>query len=280
MGLCVRALQSTVWPEVNKLLGHPNEMVCMAANSDGSVIATACKVCAVVWSGQLPGLVPSIPGDAAIQARDARAAVVFLWETTRYSIIQRLEGHSLSVLQMEFSPDNKYLLTVSKDRQFCLFQKADDSARLAPYALLATVKAHRRVIWSCSWSTDGTLFATGTVAVLLWQWSSCGVPASASWPWVVNPAGARDQTAKIWAVRRDAGATVDAGAAESPDIAQISTVNTWESAVTAVAFAPGVAPDGGYTLAVGLETGAMELWRGVRTGDGACLFVCVLMLIS
>lgn len=42
----VLSTQSTVWPEVNKLLGHLNEVVCITSSNDGTLIASACKVLA------------------------------------------------------------------------------------------------------------------------------------------------------------------------------------------------------------------------------------------
>ncbi len=51
-------------------------------------------------------------------------------------------------------------------------------------------------------------------------------------------------------------------------MSQICTVNTWDSAVTAVAFAPLTDAAGSLTLCVGLESGALELWRGARVGTG------------
>jgi hypothetical protein len=37
-------LQNSVWPETNKLLGHSNEVVCVVANSKGTLLASVCKV--------------------------------------------------------------------------------------------------------------------------------------------------------------------------------------------------------------------------------------------
>ena len=36
-------LQDSVWPEVNKLFGHGNELYCMANSHDGTVVVSACK---------------------------------------------------------------------------------------------------------------------------------------------------------------------------------------------------------------------------------------------
>jgi hypothetical protein len=42
-----------------------------------------------------------------LQSRDVRNAVIILWDTRTWLPIQRLEAHSLSVLQLQFSADDR-----------------------------------------------------------------------------------------------------------------------------------------------------------------------------
>lgn len=88
-----------------------------------------------------------------------------------------MEGYRRFLSQHKVSPldtlwaTHRYLLTVSKDRQLCLFAKTDSGAAelaeggtpVPPYQLLSAVKAHKRIVWSCSWAPDDKFFATGTM---------------------------------------------------------------------------------------------------------------------
>lgn len=78
--------------------------------------------------------------------------------------LQKLSGHQLTVTQLSFSPDARYLISVSRDRRWCLFEKQQDST--AGYQLVASTDksngVHTRIIWSCDWSHDGQLFVTSS----------------------------------------------------------------------------------------------------------------------
>ena len=66
-------------------------------------------------------------------------------------------GHSLTVVQMAFSPNDKYLLTVSRDRTLCVWDMSN-------YSLLFKTdkksSIHARIIWACDWSADSKYFVT------------------------------------------------------------------------------------------------------------------------
>lgn len=36
-------MQNTLWPEGAKLYGHGNDLIALAANTDGSLLASSCK---------------------------------------------------------------------------------------------------------------------------------------------------------------------------------------------------------------------------------------------
>lgn len=75
----------------------------MAASHDGKVLATACK------------------------STSPDHAVVRLYDTTTWRAIgQPLAGHSLTVTRISFSPDDRMVLTVSRDRSWRLFARNAD----------------------------------------------------------------------------------------------------------------------------------------------------------
>lgn len=101
-----------------------------------------------------------------------------------------LAGHVLTVTRVAFSPDDRYVLTVSRDRSWRLFEaaKGDEGgewslkaffivtlSRLPScskisslffswigYVPVAADKSHGRIIWDCAWSQEGDVFATAS----------------------------------------------------------------------------------------------------------------------
>lgn len=86
--------------------------------------------------------------------------------------------------------------------------------------LLARQEAHKRIIWSCSWNPFGHEFATGS----------------------------RDKTVKIWSVENESS------------VKQILTLPPFHSSVTALSWVGLDRQRNHGLLAVGMESGLIELW--------------------
>lgn len=100
-------MTKTLWPERNKWYGHAYEIFALSTTSKGKwLIASSAK------------------------AKDAKHAEIFIWDLNSLNPIQKLAGHKYTAVQLEFSHDNKYLLSVGWDRIWCLFEVTDDGLKL------------------------------------------------------------------------------------------------------------------------------------------------------
>lgn len=186
----------TLWPESHKLYGHGNELFSLCCDHDGKLVASSCK------------------------AQSATVAEIWLWEVGSWKVVGRLQSHSLTVTQMEFSHDDNLLLSVSRDRQFSIFKINRTGTGEIDYNLLVRQEAHKRIIWACSWNPFGHEFATGS----------------------------RDKTVKIWAVEK------------ASSVKQLLTLPQLNSSVTALSWAGLDQQRNRGILAVGTESGLLQLW--------------------
>lgn len=191
-------MQNTLWPEINKLYGHGYEIFCMAARHNGELLATACK--------------------STTQEHSA----ILLWNTNTWSQVQQLVHHQLTVTQMEFSPNDKYLLSVSRDRRWALFQTTDGGYELIA-ASFKKDNPHSRIIWCCAWTQDSNYFATGS----------------------------RDGKVVIWSTSM----------IENNTIVPKTILNMQSQSITALCFAPNYIIQGSYLLAIGYEIGRIEIQK-------------------
>eukprot|EP01138_Halocafeteria_seosinensis_P007791 gb/GECG01007960.1/.p1 GENE.gb/GECG01007960.1/~~gb/GECG01007960.1/.p1 ORF type:complete len:1009 (+),score=96.06 gb/GECG01007960.1/:1-3027(+) len=200
--------ESTLWAETQKLYGHGNELLCVASTHDGTFIASACK------------------------AKHTPDATIRLWRTDKWIQEQELEGHEWSVVQLEFSRSDEFLVSVSKDRHFCVFQR-QGSVDSPAYRRVASVKAHKRIIWTVSFCPDDSMFATGS----------------------------RDGSLKLWSLSRDEKTN-------QLNLWQSHEFPSFDSGVTSLAFAPEEHSirQNVYWLAVGCEDGSIHLYKGTVCG--------------
>ncbi|KAL6010808.1 Elongator subunit elp2 [Asimina triloba] len=186
----------TLWPESHKLYGHGNELFSVCCDHEGKLVASSCK------------------------AQSTAVAEIWLWEVGSWKAVSCLQSHNLTVTQMEFSHDDSFLLTVSRDRQFSLFLiKISESGEIK-HELVARHEAHKRIIWACSWNPHRHEFVTGS----------------------------RDKTVKVWAVENESS------------VKQLMVLPQFNSSVTALSWAGCGCSDSNELLAVGMEDGIIELW--------------------
>ncbi|KAI9317414.1 WD40-repeat-containing domain protein [Dichotomocladium elegans] len=142
-------LQHTLWPEVEKLYGHGYEIFCVEATHDGKFIASACKAAA------------------------PEHAVIRLFETSTWKEVKtKIAVHALTVTRVRFSHNDRWLLSVSRDRVWALSERTNDQDM--PYKVVAQNKAHARIIWDCSWTHDDRAFATGSRDKTIKIWTQEG----------------------------------------------------------------------------------------------------------
>uniref|UniRef100_A0A6Q2Z2V3 Elongator complex protein 2 n=1 Tax=Esox lucius TaxID=8010 RepID=A0A6Q2Z2V3_ESOLU len=207
-------LQNTLWPEVQKLYGHGFETFCLASDSQRTVVASACK------------------------ASKAEHAAVLLWSATCWRQLQALPCHSLTVTQMSFSPDGRFLLAVSRDRTWSLWRR-DSLPDTEPHFSLFThtgkdTAVHTRIIWSCDWTSDSKFFVTSSRDRKVIVWGECSRPSDCP--------------------------------DEGPGIQPCSSILDVKESATAVSVCPFLCPDLSYLLAVGLDSGRILLYKWTPSG--------------
>ena len=221
-------MQNTLWPEAQKLYGHGYEIYSLATRKDGIVLASSCKATTpehaaiILWYLKILFLIMILSTSARVKKN-----LCFAYRNAKTWLqIQKLIAHQLTVTQMSFSPDGKQLLSVSRDRRWCLFGVKEDGKT---YELLAASDVknnlHSRVIWCCAWTIDSLRFATGS----------------------------RDGKIGIWTpIKSDDGLNVT--------VTSVANLELSKECVTALAFAP-ILKNGFHILAIGLEKGIILLYR-------------------
>lgn len=156
----------TLWPEHEKLYGHGYEISAVAASHDGALVATACR------------------------ASSIDHAVIRLYETAGWREVRPpLTAHSLTVTSLAFSPDDAYLLSTGRDRQWALFARDEAAPASTMYKpLTANPKGHARMILDCAWAPTGNVFATAgrDKTVKIWHLDGGHATCKATLPTTVS----------------------------------------------------------------------------------------------
>jgi elongator complex protein 2 len=112
----------------------------------------------------------------ACKASTTEHAVVRIYDTDKFQLVgQPLEGHLLTVTRIAFSPDDRLVLSVSRDRSWRLYEIQEEegeyhialhsplcNSKRVGYSLVAADKSHGRIIWDCAWASEGDVFATAS----------------------------------------------------------------------------------------------------------------------
>jgi elongator complex protein 2 len=229
----------TLWPEVEKLYGHGYEMSCLAASRDGRLVASACR------------------------ASSLNHAVIRIFETSRWTELRPpLACHTSTVFRLRFSADDRFLLSVGKDRRWAVFRRrrrdgeegqasADDAGAGDMYyeEFQSDDKGHKRMVLDAAW---GPLIPD--------------VPGRR-----IFATASRDKSFIVWGATAKGGTdSADAGEEEegAGKFQKLQSVSL-DDPVTAVDFLPRPYQGKYAVLAVGTEKGHVRtyLWDVVE-GSG------------
>lgn len=152
----------TLWPEHEKLYGHGYEISAVAVSHDRTLIATACK------------------------ASSIDHAVIRLYDTSDWHEIKpSLAAHSLTITDLCFSEDDRYLLSVGRDRQWAVFQRNDQEPSMFS-TMTSNPKGHSRMILGAAWAplAGSPVFATAgrDKSVKLWEMAEGGFVCKSTIP--------------------------------------------------------------------------------------------------
>lgn len=174
---------------------------------------------------------------SACKATTIEHSEIILWNTQTWKVVQRLRSHKLTVTQMKFSSDGSRLLSVGRDRRWTMFEnKSTKESEEINFEVVASSDrqngVHERIIWCCGFTHDDMFFATGSRdgKVVVWSRST-----------VTNESSLKEYE-------------------------HLTTLQLPQESVTALTFAKGkIVNNGGYLLAIGLESGIIQLYSLIGT---------------
>ncbi|PSR83370.1 WD40-repeat-containing domain protein [Coniella lustricola] len=221
----------TLWPEEEKLYGHGYELSCLAASHDGSLVASACK------------------------ASSLNHAVIRIFETQRWTELRPpLAVHTLTATRLRFSPDDGFLLSVGRDRQWAVFERQKKQTQSeqtgSGFELFqAEPKGHTRMILDAAWAPVVPAAATAAAAA----------DGRISGGQRVFATAGRDKNVKIWAMDKPADNDHQQQEEEHKPKFVLAATIPCEQPVTAVDFLPRFTSDGQLVLASGTEAGVIRI---------------------
>ncbi|KAG6356152.1 hypothetical protein INS49_015539 [Diaporthe citri] len=220
---------------VEKLYGHGYEISCLAASHDGALVASACR------------------------ASSLNHAVIRIFETARWTELRPpLAVHTSTVFRLRFSADDRFLLSVGKDRRWAVFQRTGGGEEepskeggggggggMCYEEFQTDDKGHKRMVLDAAW---GPLMPD--------------VPGRR-----IFATASRDKTFIVWATAKSGIETTEAGEVAGK-FHKLQSVSL-EDPITAIDFLPRPYQGKYAVLAVGTEKGHVRtyLWD-VLEGSG------------
>ncbi|KAJ3445896.1 elongator complex protein [Anaeramoeba flamelloides] len=122
----------TLWPEVQKMYGHENPVLSVRASHNGKLIISSAK---------------------SMHQRDNYFIV---WETENWQLVQKIQEHKSEIIKTDFSFDDSFLISISRDRTFVLYDVVNS------FKVINKIKEHSMPIIDCCWSPDHYFFVTGS----------------------------------------------------------------------------------------------------------------------
>ncbi|KAF2621133.1 WD40 repeat-like protein [Macroventuria anomochaeta] len=237
-----------LWPETEKLYGHGYEISTVAVSRDSSLIATACR------------------------ASSIDHAVIRLYDTKDWLEVKpALKAHSLTVTSLQFSPDDRYLLSVGRDRQWVVWERIDEPSL---YALkYSNSKGHSRMILNCAWSPleQPTFLTAGRdKSVKIWQIADSEVrlkgtvAANASITAIAS--SAKVMSGKAWfAFGTEAGeigiASAKAEALDSVEVTMVSAESSPAKTINQIVWRPARSEEQGQQIAVAADDSSVRVYN-------------------
>ena len=126
-------VRNSLWPEVDKLYGHNQEISTLSLSPDRKFMASSAK--------------SHLAADSALR----------LWQrenNEKWQCSFVIQAHNLTISCLVFSPNSLKLLSVSRDRNFCLIDPKNGS-------ILSRHEGHSRHIFTADW-LDNESFVTGS----------------------------------------------------------------------------------------------------------------------
>jgi len=130
----------TLWPEIDKLYGHGYELYSLAVSGSGDMIASAARA--------------NLAADAGIRfwiRPDAGSSTSVQWMAAP---LGQLAGHSLTIVNLQFSPSGRYLLATSRDRTWSVTEISQSQDGKREFRMMQREEGHSRIIWSGAWISD------------------------------------------------------------------------------------------------------------------------------